>query len=105
MDGTENRLAGGGKFTQERNDDKRTLAVEAGRRLVEEEKGPVRYSVNSDRHHFSDLRFADKFHPDIESLPLLHAQTLSGTSDQSILNILQLQQVDDDVDITELLLE
>ena len=52
----------------------------------------------------SDLRLADQFHADGQPLPLLYTQSSSGRANQRIFDILQLEQVHNDVDISEFLL-
>jgi hypothetical protein len=83
----QHRLTGSSELLQERNDLVRALTIQPTRWLVEEEKRRLGHQLDTDR----------------QSLSLLDSETSAWNTDQSILDIVQLQEVDNLVDIGEFL--
>ena len=90
MDRAEDCLARLDELAQEGNDKKRALAIEARCRFVQEQQGPTNISYVSDGIGNSS-RLADELDADIQPLSLLNTEAVSSDSNQSILDILQLQ--------------
>lgn len=89
MDSNKDSLADISKLAEESNGVESCLSIETRSRLIQE---------------YQDGGFGDKFDTDSDTLALLNRQAISNTSNQSMLEIVKLKEVDNSLDVCNLLL-
>jgi hypothetical protein len=80
-------LTSRGELLQERDNLVRALTIQSTRRLIEEEKRGLGHQLDADS----------------QSLSLLDSKTSTRNTNQSVFDIVQLQEIDNLVDISEFL--
>jgi hypothetical protein len=80
-------LTSRGELLQERDNLVRALTIQSTRRLIEEEKRGLGHQLDADS----------------QSLSLLDSKTSTRNTNQSVFDIVQLQEIDNLVDVSEFL--
>lgn len=101
MDSTQDGLSSRGELSQERHNQVGALTIQTRSRLIEEEEGT---DVRQSSREFIDLRLADQFNTDSQTLSLFYTETSTRSTNQGVLDIVQFQKINDDIDIGQLFL-